>query len=245
MTTRQKQSMSEQLGVNPSDLESRKSWNGFSDEHVAVLNDVRELANENAAEIIHKFYDHSFSFPAFAETVRKAGGSRANLEIAQTEYFKELFGGTYDMAYAERRLAIGSVHHRLGISPRYYLGSYIQFYEHLFPLLVKKYKRKPDKLVFAIGAFLKITNFDQQLMIEAYTLGFVTEMQEQVDEVRTQATTVERNTEAMAQLSTGATEQANPSHRRPPATYSSWARRSRPFHRHRSRRPRPLTACRR
>ena len=114
MTTRQKQSMSEQLGVNPSDLESRKSWNGFSDEHVAVLNDVRELANENAAEIIHKFYDHSFSFQAFAETVRKAGGSRANLEIAQTEYFKELFGGTYDMAYAERRLAIGSVPHKWG-----------------------------------------------------------------------------------------------------------------------------------
>lgn len=99
----------------------------------------------------------------------------------------------------------------MGISPRYYLGSYVQFYEHLFPLLVKKYKRKPEKLVFAIGAFLKITNFDQQLMIEAYTLGFVTEMQEQVDEVRTQATTVEQVSEAMAQLSTGATEQANTS----------------------------------
>ena len=110
----------------------------------------------------------------------------------------------------------------MGISPRYYLGSYVQFYEHLFPLPVKKYKRKPEKLVFAIGAFLKITNFDQQLMIEAYTLGFVTEMQEQVDEVRTQATTMERNTEAilksmeqvseaMAQLSTGATEQASTS----------------------------------
>ena len=101
------------------------------------------------------------------------------------------------MPYAERRLFVGSLHHRLGISPRYYVGSYIQFYEHFFPLLLKKYSNKADKVLPAIMAFLKITNFDQQLMLEAYTLGFVNEMSDQVADVRQQAVTMETNTEAI------------------------------------------------
>ncbi len=220
MTTERKPTMTEQLGINPSDLDARKAWNVFSGENVEVLEDLRDLATENAEEIARKFYDHSFSFPAFTAKVQEAGSNRQNLEVAQAQYFKDLFSGAYDMTYAERRLAVGSVHHRLGISPRYYIGSYIQFYEHLFPLLVEKYRKKPEQLVAAISAFLKITNFDQQLMLEAYTLGFVNEMTDQVDEVRAQATTMERNTEAilksmeqvseaMSQLATGATEQAN------------------------------------
>jgi methyl-accepting chemotaxis protein len=209
LTTDNRPSISAQLGINPSDLDARKAWNVFTRDNVEVLKDLSQLANDNADEIARKFYDHSFSFPAFVAKIQEAGGTRQGLEAAQSQYFKDLFNGNYDMTYAERRLFVGSLHHRLGISPRYYLGSYIQFYEHLFPIQAKKYSNKADKVVPAIMAFLKITNFDQQLMLEAYTLGFVNEMSDQVADVRQQAVTMETNTEAMGQLATGATEQAS------------------------------------
>lgn len=219
MAAERSQSLSEQLGITPGDLEARKAWNGFTDEHVSILNELRDIANENANEISRKFYDHSFSFPAFVQKVQEAGSSRAALEPAQAQYFKDLFNGSYDVAYAERRLHVGAIHHKLAISPRYYLGSYIQFYDHFFPILLDKYKKKPERLVQAISAFLKIVNFDQQLMIESYTLGFVNEMKGQVGKVRIQADEARKNTdailasmnqvtEAMAQLASGAMEQA-------------------------------------
>ena len=219
MAAERSQSLLDQLGITPSDLEGRKAWNVFTREHVEILIELRELAFEHADEISNKFYDHSFSFPAFAKKVQESGSSRAPPVAAQAQYFKDLFSGTYDIAYAERRLHIGAIHHKLAISPRYYLGSYIQFYDLFFPILAKKYKRKPGRLALAISAFLKIVNFDQQLMIEAYTMGFVNEMKGQVEKVRTQASEARKNTDAiltsmvqvsqaMSQLASGSAEQA-------------------------------------
>ncbi|MCH7593906.1 MAG: hypothetical protein IIB27_05305, partial [Chloroflexi bacterium] len=219
MAAERSQSLLDQLGITPSDLEGRKAWNVFTREHVEILIELRELAFEHADEISNKFYDHSFSFPAFAKKVQESGSSRAPLVAAQAQYFKDLFSGTYDIAYAERRLHIGAIHHKLAISPRYYLGSYIQFYDLFFPILAKKYKRKPGRLALAISAFLKIVNFDQQLMIEGYTMGFVNEMKGQVEKVRTQASEARKNTDAiltsmvqvsqaMSQLASGSAEQA-------------------------------------
>ena len=58
----------------------------------------------------------------------------ARLKKTQAAHWDSLFQGTFDERYVARATAIGRAHHRIGLSPRWYLGSYVFFLEHIFAL---------------------------------------------------------------------------------------------------------------
>ncbi|WP_287024910.1 protoglobin domain-containing protein [Vibrio sp.] len=45
-----------------------------------------------------------------------------NLHKSMQVYVRELFEGGYELAYVEKRLRIGKVHQRIGVSPKLYLS---------------------------------------------------------------------------------------------------------------------------
>jgi heme-based aerotactic transducer len=176
-----------QLKLDDADIQFRKNWSRFTDEHVSALKEMRVLAEEHGDAIVTDFYDQSFKFQEFTKVVPIAGSSRGALEQAQKSYFMDLFSGEYGTNYVDKRLTIGAVHHVLGVGPKMFVGSYTNYFHTFIPLLIKKYGKKQDKLNTALQAFLKITSMDMAVVLNSYVLGYINEISSQAEAVMKKA----------------------------------------------------------
>ena len=208
-----------QLKLDDADIQFRKNWTRFTEEHVNALKELRPLAEQHSDAIVTDFYDQSFKFPEFTKVVPIAGSSRGALENAQKSYFLDLFSGEYGSNYVDKRLTIGAVHHVLGVGPKMFVGSYANYFHSFIPLLIKKYGRKRDKLNTALQAFLKIVSMDMAIVLNSYVLGYINEISGQAQAVMKKAeeskaasdsilAALDEVANAMAQVAKGATDQA-------------------------------------
>ncbi len=213
------------LRIDGADIEFRMNWMDFSQKHIDILRELEDLAREEAPRIAKEFYDQSFKFPQFIAVAEKAasgrsiGDVRRGLEETQKNYFLDIFSGTYDANYVDKRLAVGTIHHKLGVGPKMYIGSYTFFYEGWIPVIIKKFRKKPEQLNLAIQAFNKVVSFDQAIALNAYVLGYVDEVNIQADVVVKEAGSVGESASAvlnsmtdvqnaMGEVAKGANEQA-------------------------------------
>jgi methyl-accepting chemotaxis protein len=86
----------------------------------------------------------------------------------------DLFRGTYDNAYVERRLQIGVVHERIGLPAKWYLGGNAVFFQLIVAILARKYRFRPNALSKSVAALNKVMTLDQELVMDTY-VGSVVE----------------------------------------------------------------------
>jgi methyl-accepting chemotaxis protein len=90
------------------------------------------------------------------------------------------------------------VHERIGLVPKWYIGSYASFMRLIFPLIAKKYWYRPAKLINTILALSKIMNFDQQLVIDTYIGSIVGKLEEGVSVLTTSSNEIQTLTTQVA-----------------------------------------------
>jgi hemoglobin-like flavoprotein len=93
-----------------------------SDSRAAMASFLPVLKKEIPG-LLQLFYGHLSAFP---ELIAMFGGS-VGLERAkasQHEHWLKLFSGQFDDAYLASATRVGMVHSRIGLEPRYYIGSY-------------------------------------------------------------------------------------------------------------------------
>ncbi len=73
--------------------------------------------------ILNAFYAHMSDYPDMM-AMFKGAGSIERARTAQLEHWTKLFSGRFDDAYVASVSRIGSVHSRIGLDPRFYIGSY-------------------------------------------------------------------------------------------------------------------------
>ena len=151
------------------DIKRRLEWLQFdaSDEDV-IVNTVRHLLLIRVETVMDTVYKHFLAFP---ET-RKFFPDDATLKRAkdgQTEYFRRLTQGNYDVEYAKDRMKVGAVHARIKLDHKWYLGAYCQVLAEVLPIVVKQYPNDPARLTKAIMALLKLIFFDISLALEGFT----------------------------------------------------------------------------
>lgn len=89
------------------------------------------------------------------------------LKETQEWYFLSLASGVLDEAFIERRLLIGKIHSRIGLTTNWYLGTYILYLD----LATAHFERiLPNDWKPVIHALTKMFNLDSQLVLEAYEL---------------------------------------------------------------------------
>ncbi|HIW34827.1 MAG TPA: globin-coupled sensor protein [Candidatus Paenibacillus intestinavium] len=87
------------------------------------------------------------------------------LKETQRWYFRSMAFGIIDEEFVERRLFIGKIHSRIGLTTNWYLGTYI-IYLDIATMLFKQVM--PDEWIDVVHALTKMFNFDSQLVLEAY-----------------------------------------------------------------------------
>ncbi len=179
-------SLAEQLHITDRDIEYRKKLLKFTDEDVKYLVDSKETVVENLAEIVNRFYDMQRGVPEIELLIGDVETFR-RLHASMEKYIIELFEGYYDREYVNKRLRIGKVHKRIGVSPKLYVSAitYLESLLYEYLLDVGKKEKNCDICSGRNSALNKLLMFDIQLVFDTYINSLLAEVKmakEQVEE---------------------------------------------------------------
>ena len=115
-------SLSEQMHINEHEIVLRKRLFGFTEKDVSNLLSCREWITAHLDEIIDEFYRQQVAEPEIALVI----GDHDTLELlrgSMRHYMLDLFQGYYDAEYVNKRLRVGKVHKRIGVTPKLYMSA--------------------------------------------------------------------------------------------------------------------------
>jgi signal transduction histidine kinase len=148
-------------------MKGRKEFLRLTPEEERLLPQLHPLITRHMDELVKAFYRHLLQFD---ETRRLLSDEMITNRLldAQRNYLLELVGGSYGAEYQERRLKIGQVHERIGLTPQWYLGAYQLYLSLICSIMVEEYKDRPNQLHDLSQAFLKVVFLDIGLALDAY-----------------------------------------------------------------------------
>lgn len=172
------QTLSEQLRIGEHEIERRKVFMGLTPEDETLLKSVLLWVQPRVNELVEEFYRLQTQIP---EIALKIGDSEtlSNLHFGLRQYVIDLFAGHYDLAYVEKRLRIGKVHQRIGVSPRLYLSGINQLQILLEDLLDEYADENGKELNIKLlkQALRKVLYFDNQFVFDTYIAALQSEVE--------------------------------------------------------------------
>ncbi len=167
--------------INEDNLQARREFIALGSRDVAVLRRLTGWIDRHAPGIAREFYDHQFAFGATSQFFsryasangRSTADVRAALERAQAGYLRQIFGeakdgGKYGVAYFERRLHVGQLHNSINLPLKWYVGSYVTYFDLLRRQLRRSFPHRPRMRARAERALLAVFSLDMQAIVEAF-----------------------------------------------------------------------------
>ncbi|MFD2236979.1 globin-coupled sensor protein [Aureimonas populi] len=181
-------------------LEERLAFIGLDAESRALLLELQPTIRSSAGEALDLFYARVKSHP-HTRTFFSGDQHVAAAKGRQEKHWDTIASGRLDADYVKGVSAIGRVHARLGLEPRWYIGGYALVLESLIAQIVKK--RWPsrfgrggaDKLGRELGVVVKAALLDMDYSISVY-LETLAEERRRVEEEKARADA--ERTEALA-----------------------------------------------
>jgi signal transduction histidine kinase len=151
------------------DLDERLAFLAWSEMDEQLLEALAPILDQHADRFVAAFYRHLLSFETTRDLLRSPE-VKERLLSKQREYLLSLGTEPIEDAYAEERVAIGRVHERIGLAPRWYLGAYALYFSLLAPLVTESLRDDPARAANSLIALVKRLLLDAQLAIEAYNV---------------------------------------------------------------------------
>lgn len=200
-------SLLEQLQISDREIQSRKELLDFASEDEALLGALQPIVADSLDKIVATFYERQLQSREISLVIGDAD-TLERLRNSMRRYILELFEGYYDAEYVNKRLRIGKVHQRIGVSPKLYVSaqSLLQttLYDLVLPLTCKTAELAERERQRA--AVRKLLMFDMQLVFDTYISTLIAE----VDTARTELEeyaggleeTIAERTEQLREMST-------------------------------------------
>jgi diguanylate cyclase (GGDEF)-like protein len=185
------QTLADQMRITSYEIEDRKRLLGIDESDVKLLASCRRLIHEQVDDIVEEFYSIQTQTPEIALVIGDAE-TLSRLKMAMRSYILEMFEGQYDVTYVNKRLRIGKVHKRIGLSPKLYTTALRMLHE-LLEREVDRWHPSDDPSAAKLKqALQKIFMFDIQLVFDTYIASLVAEVQSAKDEVERYAANLEQ-----------------------------------------------------
>jgi rsbT co-antagonist protein RsbR len=178
-----------QMEMDDHEVDRRKQFLEFGPEDAQALKDLAPVAGRYAEPVIEDFYRHLLSFdetrsffqdPKVLERVKRM----------QVEYFRRLTEGDYGADYVANRLRIGTVHERVGLAPKWYLGAYSFYMRAVASRLREAFGDDPSKAFSVFLSLVKLVFLDIGLAVETYIDAREATMRKQQEAIRELSTPV-------------------------------------------------------
>ena len=173
-----KQTLAQQIQITERDIAIRKAMLGFTKTHEKLLIKAKDIAYQNVDHIVECFYKTQLEHSEIALLIGDLH-SLMRLKSSMRGYILDLFCGYYDMEYVDKRLRIGKVHHRIGVSPKLYVSAMLQLEnaveETILPLL--RAQEEEETFCQFQKALKRLFMLDMQLVFDTYIATLVTEVE--------------------------------------------------------------------
>jgi methyl-accepting chemotaxis protein len=176
-------SIARRYGMDDQNLAVRRQFTRLDERDRALLTEMAPWAQSVAPDVAREFYDWQFEFPATRQFFESMAAARAvplptlrtQLEAAQAAYLTEVFAGAainWDARYFEKRLHVGTVHDRINLPFKWYVGSYPEYQR-----LVGQYLRRDvddlervSQIESAVG---RVFNLDLQAIGDSFLMSTI------------------------------------------------------------------------
>lgn len=199
--------LAEQLKITDREIEQRKALLELSEGDVQRLKACREYITDRVDDIVDRFYERQLDIPEIALLIGDAE-TLQRLRSSMRRYVCELFYGYYDAEYVNKRLRIGKIHQRIGVSPRLYISA-ICLLERVIADCLRgdpSAANDQDTIERRCQALRKLLMFDIQLVFDTYISTLVTEVESARDQLEIYAQslqdTIDERTRQLYELST-------------------------------------------
>lgn len=151
---------------------------GITADDLFLLESKKAELTTIADALVEELYNRIMLRPEL-RTIIEAHSTIERLKKTQRWYFLSLTDGKIDEAFIEKRLLIGSMHSKIGLTTQWYLGTYMLYLDlaasHLRQVL-------PNEWLPVLHAITKMFNLDSQLVLEAYEAEEKQKVQRLADE---------------------------------------------------------------
>ncbi len=168
MLSNSPESMAATLGLTEQVIQMRLHAIGLTDERREKLSLYWKHVTPSSNEFVRRLYERFLAIPhlrgllASESRVTKLMGIQAN-------YLRELFCREIKRDYVLDRISIGMVHHRIRITPQWYLASYAHFLVEHIDILISN-SPSADEALDSILTLFQTVLFDASLVLDAYGL---------------------------------------------------------------------------
>lgn len=138
----------------------------LTERDLQYLKAFKPYVEENINGIVDRFYDMIGTERSLTQIISKHS-SVEKLKITLGRHIIEMFNGTIDEEFFKRRINIAKVHVHIGLKTQWYICAF-QDLAISFIDLVEKYVDNPIDQFNTIRAISKTSNFEQQLVLEAF-----------------------------------------------------------------------------
>lgn len=168
--------LSELMNLGPEQQAQHKAFVGLTEADLALLVELAPVIECHADAVVDGFYVNIQHYPELEQLIRGVGSNMERLKRTQRAYLLELFKGDLGPDYFERRLRVGVIHHKIGLTPRWYLGSYSVYMQLLAPIIFKHWRWQHGRALQAVLALDKVLSLDAQLAIDTYIHSLSSEL---------------------------------------------------------------------
>lgn len=147
-----------------SERQQQVSYIGITEADLNVLKSKKKEFKQIVSSLVEELYKQMTEEPELLRIIEQHS-TLDRLKETQQWYFLSMASGVIDEAFIERRLLIGKIHSRIGLTTNWYLGTYILYLD----LATAYFERiLPTEWQPVIHALTKMFNLDSQLVLEAY-----------------------------------------------------------------------------
>lgn len=168
--------MQDASNINISD---RLDFIKLDNESSESLQRIQTVVQRELAVGLSKFYDQIRITPEVSRFF-KSDDHMDHAKSAQEKHWGKISEGNFDASYVEKVRIIGSVHARIGLEPRWYIGGYALLIEHIIKSVIEEYWPKKsllgskssmsaEELGSSIGSLVKAAMLDMDMAISVYS----------------------------------------------------------------------------
>lgn len=182
------------------DIQNQLKLIHFTEDDLKSLITIRPYMEKHIDEIVDTFYNTITAIPHL-KSIIDDNSTVERLKKTLRIHILEMFSGTIDEKFIEKRMRIAQVHFRIGLLPKWYIGAFQQILNSMVDKINNSNWSK-ESIEKASLLCSKLINFETQIVLEEYAKENKriqeNQYQEVKDELKSNLSLITKN---LAQLS--------------------------------------------
>lgn len=166
-------------GASQIDISDRLNFIELDNESSQSIRKIQSVVQRELSVGLSKFYDKVRATPEVSKFFT-SDDHMDHAKGAQEAHWEKISEGKFDASYVEKVRKIGSVHARIGLEPRWYIGGYALLIEHIIKSVVDEFWPKKsllhskssmtaDEFGSSLGSLVKAAMLDMDMAISVYS----------------------------------------------------------------------------